>query len=89
MVGFIQRICVDAGATPRPSIASLAMVHTNVCEQAPSSREIVEPPDIDVWTFPVDAKGDHELILAVQREVCGLPARPYRQMPTSSSKKAA
>ncbi len=57
-----------AGATPGPSIASSSVVHTNVCEEAPSSREIVEPPDIDVWTLPVDAKGDHELILAVHRE---------------------
>lgn len=68
MVGFIQCVCLDCRRHEGPSIASSAVPHANVCAQAPSSREIVEPPDIDVWTLPVDAMGEHELTLAVHRE---------------------
>ena len=35
---------------------------------APSSKALVEPPGVVVSTMPLDAAGDHELILAVHRD---------------------
>ncbi|MDE1887449.1 MAG: hypothetical protein KGI32_04860, partial [Gammaproteobacteria bacterium] len=29
---------------------------------------VIAPPDVDMWDAPLDASGDHELILAVHRD---------------------
>ncbi len=56
------------GAVPQRSIASPAAPHAAVCAHSEVSRELVEPPDVEVWKLPVNATGEHELILAVHRD---------------------
>jgi FtsP/CotA-like multicopper oxidase with cupredoxin domain len=47
-------------ATPKPAPL--------VCGALGGSHQFAEPPDVDVWTLPVNAGGEHELILTVHTD---------------------
>lgn len=68
-----------AGVSPTIALASAGGPHPLVCGPMGGSlgglRVLVEPPDVDVWKLPLDATGEHELILAVHRDGHGNDAR--------------
>ncbi len=53
------------GALPQAGVASQGKTHAPACAPAFGGRELINPPDVDVWTLPLNASGEHELILAV------------------------
>jgi FtsP/CotA-like multicopper oxidase with cupredoxin domain len=57
-----------AGVTPKAGVASSPAPRAGTCGPHPGSSELVEPPNIEVWKLPVDASGEHELILAVHQD---------------------
>jgi FtsP/CotA-like multicopper oxidase with cupredoxin domain len=57
-----------AGSAPLPISASPAAPHAAACGHRAPSNEVVAPPDVEVWKLPVNAGGEHELILAVHRD---------------------
>src|SRR5579863_2127682 len=57
-----------AGAAPQVSVASAGTAPAGACGPNPHSRELVEPPNVDVWTLPVNAANVPELILAVHKD---------------------
>lgn len=50
---------------PRAGLASAVTSHANPCAPSAGSSELVEPPNVEVWKLPLNAQGEHELILAV------------------------
>jgi FtsP/CotA-like multicopper oxidase with cupredoxin domain len=60
---------------PTAGLAAAASPPQLVCGPFGGPRELVEPPDIQVWTLPVNASGEHELILAVQTDGKGTSQR--------------
>jgi FtsP/CotA-like multicopper oxidase with cupredoxin domain len=56
------------GASPSVGLAATAKPHHLVCGPFNGSRELVEPPDVEVWKLPLNAAGEHELILAVRTD---------------------
>jgi FtsP/CotA-like multicopper oxidase with cupredoxin domain len=62
-------------ASTSPGLAAPAASHPLVCGPFGASRELVEPPDIEVWKLPLNAGGEHELILAVRTDGKGLSQR--------------
>ena len=58
-------VTASIGVAPTAGFASAATSHANLCAPPSTSRELVEPPNIEVWNLPLDAQGEHELILAV------------------------
>lgn len=63
------------GASTSAGLAAPAAAHPLVCGSFGASRELVEPPDIEVWKLPLNAGGEHELILAVRTDGKGLSQR--------------
>ncbi|MGH8318367.1 MAG: multicopper oxidase domain-containing protein [Steroidobacteraceae bacterium] len=62
-------ILCTAGLTPRVGIAATAPVTDGACGPVADAHGAVVPPqDVDMWKAPVDASGDHELILAVHHD---------------------
>src|SRR5579863_192803 len=57
-----------AGAAPQVSVASAGTAPAGACGPNPHSRELVEPPNVDVGTLPLNAQGERELILAVHKD---------------------
>ncbi len=53
-------------AAPASSSPSKPMPH--VCGPLPVSRDVAQPPDVQMWKAPLDAQGEHELILAVHQD---------------------
>ncbi len=54
---------------PQVSMAGTPPAAIGACGPVPSAHGAVIPPqDVDMWDAPVDASGDHELILAVHRD---------------------
>lgn len=71
-VGFLASgtlallVLCTAGLTPRVSIAATTPVAADACGPVANTHGAVVPPqNVDMWKAPVDASGDHELILAV------------------------
>lgn len=56
------------GASPQVGVASGAGQRPGACGPNPHSRELVEPPNVDVRTLPLDTQGERELILAVHKD---------------------
>ncbi|MGA9853440.1 MAG: multicopper oxidase domain-containing protein [Gammaproteobacteria bacterium] len=48
--------------------AAVPAAAIGACGSITHPHGIVEPPDVDMWNAPVDASGDHELILVVHRD---------------------
>ncbi len=40
----------------------------NACGPSVASHDVQEPPDVEMWNAPLNAAGEHELILAVHRD---------------------
>lgn len=57
-----------AGLVPGAGAAAVGSQHPGACGPNPHSRELVEPPNVDVSTLPLDAQGQRELILAVHKD---------------------
>ena len=57
-----------AGTSGAGGAAPAVHHHVAVCGGAAPSREVVEPPEVDAWNLPLDANGEHELILAVHHD---------------------
>ena len=58
----------SAGAASAPSKGG-------VCGPRALSSELVEPPNVEVWKLPVNAQGEHELILAAHTDGHGAAIR--------------
>jgi len=56
------------GASLQPGLAAAGSSHRGICGPRPSSPELIEPPNVEVWKLPVNVSGEHELILAVHRD---------------------
>lgn len=57
-----------AGTAPRAGLASGPAPQKLACGAFGGPGELVEPPDIEVWKLPVNATGEHELILSVRTD---------------------
>lgn len=58
-----------AGLLPPVALAAAAPVVTGACGPIASPHNVIVPPqDVDMREAPLDASGDHELILAVHRD---------------------
>ncbi|MGA9945767.1 MAG: multicopper oxidase domain-containing protein [Candidatus Cybelea sp.] len=68
-------LALIGGASVSAGLAAPATSHPLVCGAFGASRELVEPPDIEVWKLPLNASGEHELILAVRTDGKGLSQR--------------
>src|SRR5262249_44898173 len=38
------------------------------CRPPAATREITEPPDVEMWNLPLDASGERELILSIHKD---------------------
>ena len=56
------------GVMPSAGVASASGHRPGACGANPHSRDLVEPPNVDVRTLPLNAEGRHELILAVHKD---------------------
>jgi FtsP/CotA-like multicopper oxidase with cupredoxin domain len=65
IAGAVVLIC---GMTPQAGWASKALPAAHACSAPARTSELVEPPDVEAWTLPVNAAGVHELILAVHKD---------------------
>ncbi|MGH8278512.1 MAG: hypothetical protein ACRETQ_02980, partial [Gammaproteobacteria bacterium] len=66
-------VCVVAvlamtGVSPRVSAAVTAPATLGACGPLVHSRSVIEPQAVDMWQAPVDASGEHELILAAHTD---------------------
>lgn len=59
------------GLMPRTCLAATVPPAAGACGPVPHSRDVVEPQAVDMWDAPMDASGDHELILAVHTDEGG------------------
>lgn len=62
-IGFIS----GTGSSPASSQRAQQSAQ-HVCGPIAAAPVLREPPDIDVWTLPRDARGERELILAVHQD---------------------
>lgn len=54
---------------PPAAVSAIAAgPHVSACGTKAESLEFQDPPDVAVWMLPVNANGEHELILAVHRD---------------------
>ncbi len=60
-----------ASLAPDTSLAATAPPMAGACGPITHSRVVVEPQTVDMWDAPVDASGEHELILAVHQDQGG------------------
>lgn len=60
-----------ASLVPRTSLAATAPPAAGACGPVTHSTNVAEPPAVDMWDAPVDASGDHELVLAVHTDEGG------------------
>ncbi len=68
MLSLIATCAWIGGGSPRAGAATPATAHPLVCGPFGGSRELVEPPDVDVWKLPLNASGERELRLAVHTD---------------------
>ncbi len=67
MGGLLLLACA-LGMVAATADGAAAPMKVHVCGAFTSTRELMEPPDVDLWKQPVDANGEHELILAVHED---------------------
>lgn len=60
-----------AGLAPDTGLAANAPPAAGACGPITHLRQVVEPQAVDMWKAPVDASGEHELILAVHQDQGG------------------
>jgi FtsP/CotA-like multicopper oxidase with cupredoxin domain len=51
-----------------PGFAAAKPAAPTLCGPYGGPRELVEPPNVEVWKLPLDAGGEHELILSVHTD---------------------
>jgi suppressor of ftsI len=73
-LGVASLTCI-IGTLPQNGSAAPVAPHSLICGPFGGPRELVEPPDVEVWTLPVNASGEHELILTVRADGKGDSAR--------------
>jgi FtsP/CotA-like multicopper oxidase with cupredoxin domain len=64
---FIVFLVSWVGAAPAAS-GSLPKPAEHPCGPLPASHALEQPPDVDMWKAPLDARGEHELILAAHED---------------------
>lgn len=74
-LGIAVLLAGGASATPASSVAATAKAGPSFCGPLGGPQELVEPPDIDVSKLPLNATGEHELILAVHTDGRGAAQR--------------
>lgn len=57
-----------ASVMPRASLAATVPEAASACGAVTHSRNVVAPQAVDMWEAPLDASGEHELILAVRTD---------------------
>jgi FtsP/CotA-like multicopper oxidase with cupredoxin domain len=65
-LGFVFALVVLG--VPQSTAAAAGTARPHACGSASASRELVEPPDVEVGALPLNAAGAHELILAVHKD---------------------
>ena len=62
-------LLVWAFSAPPKAVSAIAHpAHHSACGSPGATSEFADPPDVNVWKLPVNASGEHELILAVHRD---------------------
>ena len=61
-------ILCAANFAPHTGLAATSPLTSGVCGPIAHSPDVVEPQAVDMWQAPLDASGEHELILAVHRD---------------------
>jgi FtsP/CotA-like multicopper oxidase with cupredoxin domain len=61
-VTFLGGVAAAPAAGPSPALPE------HPCGPPLTGREIARPPDVEMWNAPLDAQGEHELILAVHKD---------------------
>ena len=56
------------GLAPQSGLAAPTPTAAGACGPVSQAHVVVEPPDVEMWNAPVDASGEHELILAVHND---------------------
>ncbi len=56
------------GRAPAAGLVPAAAPHAFVCGAYGGPSELVEPPDVEVWKLPVNASGEHELVLSARTD---------------------
>lgn len=56
------------GFEPQAALAATAPAAAGACGPITHSHDIIEPQAVEMWQAPVDASGDHELILAAHTD---------------------
>ena len=64
-------ILCTASLMPYTTLAASAPAAAGACGPITHSRDVVVPQAVDMWDAPVDASGEHELILAVHQDEGG------------------
>lgn len=62
-----------ASLMPQASLAATVPGAAGACGSVMHSRNVVAPQAVDMWKAPLDASGEHELILAVHNDQGGDP----------------
>ncbi|MGH8190811.1 MAG: multicopper oxidase family protein [Rhodanobacteraceae bacterium] len=63
---------------PQASLAAVAPPVAGACGLLTHSADVVAPQAVDMWEAPLDASGEHELILAVHADAGGRYCYVYR-----------
>ncbi|MGH8280943.1 MAG: multicopper oxidase domain-containing protein [Gammaproteobacteria bacterium] len=63
----IAFVCVTS-SMPQSAFAAATPATVSACGPITHPHSVVGPPDVDMWNAPVDASGEHELILVVHRD---------------------
>jgi FtsP/CotA-like multicopper oxidase with cupredoxin domain len=56
------------GSAPAPAAGPTPRADAHPCGPTPSGPQLAPPPDVQMWKAPLDAQGEHELILAVHKD---------------------
>lgn len=64
---FVSAFFLTAGTGASRSSVPSPKPHAPICGARNTSHDLIEPPDVEMWTLPRNADGDPELILAVHR----------------------
>ncbi len=68
LLPWLGLIALLGGAAFAPAAGSLPRVPAHACASPLIGQTIAPPPDVQMWTAPLDAQGEHELILAVHKD---------------------
>lgn len=67
----LMMLCASSLAPQTSVAATAAQPAAGACGPIPHATNVVEPQEVDMWDAPVDASGEHELILAVHNDEGG------------------